>query len=45
MKKILFALVAAAALTTIVRAQSVTVFEGGRVIIGDGKVIENSTLR
>jgi imidazolonepropionase-like amidohydrolase len=44
MKKILFALMAAAALTTIVRAQSVTLFENGRVIVGDGKVIENASV-
>ncbi|HWI20879.1 MAG TPA: amidohydrolase family protein [Vicinamibacterales bacterium] len=38
-----FALVACAALT--LNAQSnVTVFEGGRVIVGDGKVIDNATV-
>jgi len=44
MKKILSLLVAIAALTAIVRAQSVTVFEGGRVIVGDGKSIDNATI-
>ena len=40
MKKILASLVAIAALTAIVSAQSITVFENGRVILGDGKVLE-----
>ena len=44
MKKILSLLVAIAALTAIVSAQSVTVFEGGRVIVGDGKSIDNATI-
>jgi imidazolonepropionase-like amidohydrolase len=45
MKKILFTSVALAALTVIVHAQPVvTVFENGRVIVGDGKVIENATV-
>ena len=44
MKKILSLLAAIAALTAIVRAQSVTVFEGGRVIVGDGKSIDNATI-
>jgi imidazolonepropionase-like amidohydrolase len=44
MKKTLFALAAVAALTAIVNAQSVTVFEGGRVIVGDGKTIENAAI-
>jgi imidazolonepropionase-like amidohydrolase len=45
MKKILFALVTIAAATTLVRAQaSVTVFEGGRVIVGDGRVLENASV-
>ena len=44
MKKIL-ALVAIAAATAIVQAQSaVTIFENGRVIVGDGKVIENASV-
>ncbi len=30
--------------TAIVHAQSVTVFEGGRVIVGDGKMIDNATI-
>src|SRR4026207_1770320 len=44
MKKILSLLVAIAALTAIVSAQSVTVFEGGRGIVGDGKSIDNATI-
>ncbi len=44
MKKILSSVVAIAALTAIVSAQSVTVFEGGRVIVGDGKVIDNASV-
>jgi len=44
MKKILSLLAAIAALTAIVSAQSVTVFEGGRVIVGDGKSIDNATI-
>jgi imidazolonepropionase-like amidohydrolase len=44
MKKTLLALVAVAALTAIVSAQSVTVFEGGRVIVGDGTSIDNATI-
>jgi imidazolonepropionase-like amidohydrolase len=44
MKKLLFTLVSSVALTVIVSAQSVTVFEGARVIVGDGKVIENATI-
>jgi len=43
MKKILFTSVALAALTVLVNAQSVTLFENGRVIVGDGKVIENAS--
>ena len=43
MKKILFTSVALAALTVLVNAQSVTMFENGRVIVGDGKVIENAS--
>ena len=44
MKKLLFALVSSIALTVLVSAQSVTVLEGARVIVGDGKVIENATI-
>jgi imidazolonepropionase-like amidohydrolase len=44
MKKILSLLAAIAALTAIVSAQSVTVFEGGRVIVGDGKSIDNAPI-
>ena len=43
MRKILFTSVAIAALTVIVNAQSVTLFENGRVIVGDGKVLENAS--
>ena len=43
MKEILFTSVALAALTVLVNAQSVTLFENGRVIVGDGKVIENAS--
>ena len=44
MKKILITFAAIAAVTTIVRAQSVTIFEAGRVIVGDGKVIDNASI-
>jgi len=44
MKNTLLTLVAVAALTAIVSAQSITVFEGGRVIVGDGKSIDNATI-
>jgi imidazolonepropionase-like amidohydrolase len=44
MKKIPSALIAVAALTAVVSAQSVTVFEGGRVIVGDGKTLDNATI-
>ena len=44
MKKILSLGIAIAALTAIVNAQSVTVFENGRVIVGDGKVIDNASI-
>ena len=45
MKKLLIALCSIAAATTLLRAQStVTVFEGGRVIVGDGRVIENASV-
>jgi imidazolonepropionase-like amidohydrolase len=44
MKKLLSLLVAIAALTAIVSAQSVTVFESGRVIVGDGKSFDNATI-
>src|SRR5689334_1570693 len=44
MKRILVLLSIAAAVT-VVRAQStVTIFENGRVIVGDGKVIENASV-
>ena len=43
MKKIFSAAIVAAAFTVIVNAQSVTLFEGGRVIVGDGTVIENAS--
>ena len=44
MKKLL-ALVAIAAASAILQAQStVTIFENGRVIVGDGKVIENASV-
>jgi hypothetical protein len=45
MKKILIALCSIAAAATLLRAQAiVTVFEGGRVIVGDGRVIENASV-
>ena len=45
MKKVLFALVTIAAATTLVRAQNTaTIFEGGRVIVGDGRVIDNASV-
>jgi imidazolonepropionase-like amidohydrolase len=44
MKKLLSLLVAIAALTAIVSAQSVTVFESGRVIVGDGRSFDNATI-
>jgi imidazolonepropionase-like amidohydrolase len=44
MKKTLSALVAIAALTTIVSAQSVTIFDNGTVITGDGKVFNNASV-
>src|SRR5215204_3390671 len=44
MKKLLVTFVAIAAIAT-VRAQStITVFENGRVIVGDGKVIDNASV-
>ncbi|MEO7136001.1 MAG: amidohydrolase family protein [Vicinamibacterales bacterium] len=45
MKKFLIALFTVASATTLLRAQAaVTVFEGGRVIVGDGRVIENASV-
>jgi imidazolonepropionase-like amidohydrolase len=43
--KTLLSLVSIVAFATLVGAQSkITVFEGGRVIVGDGKVIENASV-
>jgi imidazolonepropionase-like amidohydrolase len=45
MKRILSAAALLTALTVLVSAQStVTVFDGGRVIVGDGRVIENAVV-
>jgi len=45
MKKLIFALVSVVAASVLVRAQAtVTVFEGGRVIVGDGRVLENASV-
>ncbi|HYB95495.1 MAG TPA: amidohydrolase family protein [Vicinamibacterales bacterium] len=45
MTRLLLILITAATSATLVLAQStVTVFEGGRVIVGDGKVIDNATI-
>lgn len=45
MRRILFALVVTAAAAALPAAQSaITVFENGRVIVGDGKVIDNATV-
>ena len=44
MKKLLVVIVGLAAITTLRAQSSITVFEGGRVIVGDGKVIENASV-
>ena len=45
MKSLLVALFLAAGLSFVALAQgTVTVFEGARVIVGDGRVIENATV-
>ena len=44
MKKFLVVLVGVAALATLGAQSSVTVFEGGRIIVGDGKVIDNASV-
>jgi imidazolonepropionase-like amidohydrolase len=45
MKRLAFALVAVSALSVAIRAQNATtVFEGARVIVGDGRVIDNATI-
>jgi imidazolonepropionase-like amidohydrolase len=44
MRKLLIVLVGLAAVATLRAQADITVFEGGRVIVGDGKVIENASV-
>ena len=44
MKKLLVTFVAMAAIATLRAQSAITIFENGRVIVGDGKVIDNATL-
>ncbi|MEY4094844.1 MAG: hypothetical protein RLZZ53_2043, partial [Acidobacteriota bacterium] len=44
MKKFLVVLVGVAAIATLGAQSPVTVFEGGRIIVGDGKVLDNASV-
>ena len=44
MRRIIFVLVAGLAVSTVTAQNSVTVFDGARVVVGDGRTIDNATI-